>query len=297
MTDLVTPAPRSPEKAPAYYPAPVRVVFGIAERWAPAVGARLAHSVAGNPPRPPERVRARRPEGFTPGRAVSVSVEGGRVAAWEWGAGDRTVYLTHGALGWGHQFAWFVGPLAERGFRVVTFDWLGHGESARVPRRMGGFEAATKWTQLLDALGPAYAVVAHSVGALPTYHALGHGLSVDKCVLLAPRATINTAVEGMTRQIGAGPKVLARLLSAIGKERNVSLGDFDGPAQAHEWIDIDALIVHGRHDAEVPVHEGVAVAHAWHGSHLSIIERELGHRSILRDPEVIASVVEFLEDD
>jgi hypothetical protein len=50
-------------------------------------------------------------------------------------------------------------------------------------------------------------------------------------------------------------------------------------------------------DREVePATEGIALAEAWPGARLEILDRGLGHLRILRDPEVIRMVVGFLTD-
>jgi pimeloyl-ACP methyl ester carboxylesterase len=56
---------------------------------------------------------------------------------------------------------------------------------------------------------------------------------------------------------------------------------------------LPALIIHDRDDRDVPWQEGEAVARAW--PHARFLRTEgLGHRRILRDPEVIDRVLRFL---
>jgi hypothetical protein len=53
-----------------------------------------------------------------------------------------------------------------------------------------------------------------------------------------------------------------------------------------------ALILHDPEDREVPWHYAVAMAEAWRGSRL-LPARSLGHRRILHDAAMLASVVDF----
>jgi pimeloyl-ACP methyl ester carboxylesterase len=53
------------------------------------------------------------------------------------------------------------------------------------------------------------------------------------------------------------------------------------------------LVFHDRDDVTVPYHEGAAIAAAWAGAEL-VTTRGLGHRDIVRDPEVVAEAVAFL---
>jgi pimeloyl-ACP methyl ester carboxylesterase len=54
-----------------------------------------------------------------------------------------------------------------------------------------------------------------------------------------------------------------------------------------------ALIVHDRDDPDVPYAHGEEIARAWPGAEL-MTTSGLGHRSVLRDPEVIRRTVSFL---
>ena len=59
--------------------------------------------------------------------------------------------------------------------------------------------------------------------------------------------------------------------------------------------DAGLLVVHDREDREVPLAHGEALAATWPAARLRVTEG-LGHRRILRDPEVIAEVVEAIRD-
>ncbi len=50
------------------------------------------------------------------------------VRAWSWGEGPLCL-LVHGWQGRGAQLGAYIAPLAQRGYRVVTFDVEGHGSS------------------------------------------------------------------------------------------------------------------------------------------------------------------------
>jgi pimeloyl-ACP methyl ester carboxylesterase len=72
------------------------------------------------------------------------------------------------------------------------------------------------------------------------------------------------------------------------------------------WDDLDipgiarrltpaALVVHDRGDVDVPFAHGERIVEAWHGARL-VETAGLGHRAILRDPEVVRATVEFLAE-
>jgi pimeloyl-ACP methyl ester carboxylesterase len=54
---------------------------------------------------------------------------GRRIAFREYGAGPRAIVLTHGLLMDGRMYERLAPELASRGYRVITVDMLGHGDS------------------------------------------------------------------------------------------------------------------------------------------------------------------------
>jgi pimeloyl-ACP methyl ester carboxylesterase len=58
-------------------------------------------------------------------------------------------------------------------------------------------------------------------------------------------------------------------------------------------LDTPLLVMHDRDDPTVPWAEGAAIATAWRGAEL-VTTSGLGHRDIVRDPDVVARAVAFL---
>ncbi|MDQ3224635.1 MAG: alpha/beta hydrolase, partial [Gemmatimonadota bacterium] len=56
-----------------------------------------------------------------------------------------------------------------------------------------------------------------------------------------------------------------------------------------------ALVIHDRGDTDVPYVQGAEVASAWPGAEL-LTTSGLGHRAVVRDPEVIRRTIDFLKD-
>jgi pimeloyl-ACP methyl ester carboxylesterase len=61
-------------------------------------------------------------------------------------------------------------------------------------------------------------------------------------------------------------------------------------------LSVPALVVHDREDAEVSFAHGEEIAHAFPHGRL-VATTGLGHRAILRDPEVVRQAVAFLRED
>jgi pimeloyl-ACP methyl ester carboxylesterase len=254
---------------------------------APAAAARLAERLFLTPPRP------RHPDtelGLLAGaRARPLFVGTRHIELWLWGTGP-SVLLVHGWGGRGTQLGAFVEPLVARGFSVVTFDAPGHGASGAGQVTIPQMVAATRAAAATR--GPLAGLVAHSVGATVAARALYEGLDAAAAVFVAPAAdlvgpaTQFTATRGFSREVGEAMQ--RRIEARLGSPFSA----FDVTALAPA-LGQPLLIVHDRGDAEVPWQHGRLIAHAWRGAALLMTDG-LGHRRILRYPDVIAATVAFL---
>jgi pimeloyl-ACP methyl ester carboxylesterase len=203
------------------------------------------------------------------------------------------VALLHGWGGQAAQLTSFVPPLLGRGFSVVAFDAPGHGASSR------GMSSAPQFARALSAVASAvggrlHGVVAHSLGGAAAALAIRDGLGAERVVFVAPPADPPQWVHVHARGLGLDGTIVAKMRAR--SERRIGL----------RWDELKLeslvagfrqplLVIHDRHDAEVPLRDGAAVAAAWPGARL--LETEgLGHNRILRDPAVVAEAVAFLSD-
>ncbi|MBC8067555.1 MAG: alpha/beta fold hydrolase [Deltaproteobacteria bacterium] len=259
----------------------------------PSLASRLLTRVWFTPPRAPLRADAR--ARLTEGTSLSLALDGRRFAAWSFGSGPA-VLLVHGWGGHAGQLVGFIAPLVERGYRVVTFDALGHGQSSNsaLGRRQGSFvEVAAVMRVIVDAVGPIHAVVAHSGGAISTGIALSNGLGVGRVVLLAPMTRPSLYAERFGRWLGLGVALGDAWQQRAGERVGFRWADLDLHTAADRFTPPPVLVVHDRGDKEVPLADGQAVADSW--PEASMVETTgLGHRRILHDAAVIARVAEFI---
>jgi pimeloyl-ACP methyl ester carboxylesterase len=241
------------------------------------------------------RAGAALPLGDPAGIPWRLLVGGREVVGRTWGDGPA-VYLVHGWGGWGTQLVAFVRPLVEAGLRVVTFDSLGHGDSASGPLGRGRsslVELAEVLAAVVDEHGPATAVVAHSLGGAATAIALRDGLKAGRVVLVAPAADPGPYLRAAVYGAGFGRRVLARARARIERRVGVRLDDLNVPRMASVVATPPVLVVHDRDDREVAWSGGAAIAESWPDSML-VSTTGLGHRRILRDPVVVAEVTAFV---
>jgi pimeloyl-ACP methyl ester carboxylesterase len=272
-----------------------RTGFALAERAAPELGARVAvrmcMTVPGAAPRNEVAVPACGPGNRLnlPGPPASITTE-------TWGRGPA-VYLLHG---WGdNRRSWhpFIGPLTEAGFRVVTLDAPGHGDSghgAFGPGRSVLPEMISALRAAVTHHGPAHGVVAHSLGALATATACLDGLPADRLVMIAPAPDLWSAIRVFTDAAGVGERIQARMPRVLGRLMRTPFSHFDAMNRAAELECLPpALVIHDEHDRRVPFGLSAQLATAWPQARLHPTHG-LGHNRILGDEEVIAATAEFL---
>jgi pimeloyl-ACP methyl ester carboxylesterase len=254
---------------------------------APALAARIAGRLFTTPP------RARRPKAeidlLATARARPMHVGARRIETWVWGTGP-SVLLVHGWGGRGAQFGALVGPLVARGFSVVTFDAPGHGASdadtVTIPEITSAIRAVA------ESRGPLAAIVAHSVGATAAVRALWEGLDAGAVVLIGPAADLVTPALRFSETFGFSRDVRERMHRRIEERVGRPWSVFDAVELAPALM-APLLVIHDRGDAEIPWQHGAAIARAWRGAEMLMTEG-LGHRRILRDPDVVATAIAFV---
>ncbi len=272
----------------ATVPTPVRLLMRLTEAVSPLLAARLLERLFFTPPRSSVGAADRR--FVRSGRRLVLRADGRRVAVRQWGRGP-VVILVHG---WGSRSG-RLRPLAEpllaAGYGVVAFDAPGHGESGRGMSSLPEFARAL--CAVVERLGPAYAVVAHSLGGAATVLAAARlGLDARRFALLAPPANPASWLTALTDHVGVGAATLHRFRTRTERRLRFQWHDLDIRAMARE-LDRPALVVHDWDDRVVPWTEGAAIADAWPGARLHTT-RGLGHRGVVRDPAVVAEVARFV---
>jgi pimeloyl-ACP methyl ester carboxylesterase len=262
------------------------------------LGVRLAERLFTSPRRHrrPDRERAV----LATGRQLDIDValhsprwrgERQRVTAWRWGHGP-TVLLVHGWEGRGSQLGAFVDPLVRAGLSVVAFDAPGHGDSPG--HRLLLADLADCIVGVARAVGPLHGIVAHSFGAAAVLLAHQRGaVEAARNVMLAPNVLIDDAVARFARAVALDDRDRASLEVQLAKDNGVPTSALELD-QLVGQRDAALLVVHDRGDREVPFVHAERLIDVWRQARLHPTEG-LGHRRILRDPAVVAEVVDFVK--
>lgn len=272
--------------------AAVRTGYRAAEVIAPARGARFATNRWFRVP-PPPRVRPMPDDG----EPFTVTAQRAAIRGTSFGFGP-VVYLMHGWGGLGAQLGSFVEPLRANGFQVVVFDAPAHGASDHGPFGPGRTHAL-EFGRALDAVaarfGPAHAVIAHSMGAVPSLLAQVHGwLSTERLVFLAPMRDLATHFDRFADQAGIGPRVRRAMTTRTERLVGYPVAGIDLGVLSRLVDPVPLLVVHDRRDRETLHDDSVRLVENWAGPAQLISTDGLGHRRLLIDRNVIDESVRFL---
>jgi pimeloyl-ACP methyl ester carboxylesterase len=256
------------------------------ERLSPALVGRLAFTLFATPG-PRRRSSWKHPSD----RMAWLRWRRWKVATYVWEASGPTVLLVHGWAGSASDLEEVAVSLREAGYRVVAFDAPGHGRSTgrrvTLPIFADALEAVARSQPELRA------IVAHSFGGVGTVVALSRRLPCTRAVLLASPSEMEPYLARMDAALGLGLPGRAALRARVAHVlARAGLTGFDLPALTH-GLSQPALIVHDAGDREVPPAAARRLARGWPGAQR--VETEgLGHRRLLRDPDVVARVTAFV---
>lgn len=216
---------------------------------------------------------------------------------YEWGKGAQTVLLVHGWESRGTALRTFVPVLVEQGYRVVAFDGPAHGNSGGKRTNLVHFAGAVQ--AAIRQIGNIHGIIAHSFGGASTVYALANAknpIFIEKLVLIAVPNSIQRVLEQTIRTLKLPKSVAKEFLGIIGNILQAPIHSVD-VSQAYEKIRIkDTLLVHDRHDPVVPLTTSETIHKSWENSTLLITEG-LGHYRLMKNPDLIGRVVDFVRSD
>jgi pimeloyl-ACP methyl ester carboxylesterase len=281
----------------------MKAFFRYGENVVPARTGRVARNLWFSAP--PRMAELPVPDG---GEAFEVLAQGHTVRGMVWGVSTGsvstgsttdavpTIYLVHGWGGRGSQFGALVEPLVEAGHRVVMFDAPAHGDSDHGPagpRSTNGVEFAKALDAVFCEFGPAEAVIAHSMGTISTYLAIRHGwFGAGRFVFVAPMVEFDGLLDQFQQVLGFGPRTRRVLEREVEEFVGVAVRDFDARVQAAYVEPRPTLIITDRDDRQTPYADVVDFARTINAP--LITTEGLGHRKVLRDPEVVQTIVEYV---
>ncbi|MES2073212.1 MAG: alpha/beta fold hydrolase [Pseudomonadota bacterium] len=227
------------------------------------------------------------------GERHSIAHEGGQLSAWLWGAEQspqRRVLLVHGWESRASHWGAFIAALVAAGFQVCAFDAPAHGESAGRQADVLAFGRAA--VSAAAHFAPLHAVIGHSAGSAAALYGFSRGVQVNASVHISGPSSLVRMLGMLERSVLPAelrPRFRARFEAYLGQP--ASCMDLD---QLQHGMRHPALLLHDGEDAEVPYSEALALQQAWPQARLEAVQG-LGHRRILKDPQVMQKTIAFLQ--
>jgi len=214
------------------------------------------------------------------------------IQLYTWKGGDKKVLLIHGWEGQAGNFSDLIEKLLADGFTVHSFDAPSHGFSSK------GRTSLFEFTELVGIIIKKFDVkllVSHSFGGVATTYALfeNQDIEIEKYVLITTPDKFIERIDDVAEMVGINDKVKNRLISRLENETNNDVRNLN-VSEFVKYIKVEkSLIIHDTNDKVIPISRSKNVHQNWIVSEFMEIEGT-GHFRILRTPEVIDKVINYL---
>jgi len=270
---------------PIPYYAPL--MLGLYGRIAPKQAARLLADLISrpggqNPTQPWELA------GGTDGKAIELRTG---LHARSWGESGPLVLALHGWRGRSTQFRPLAAMLLDRGMRTVALELPGHGIStgdSATPRLIGEL-----LIEIEKITGPVHAAIGHSFGGAALGAGLVYGFRPERIVIVSSPTRVSRIPVWLAKAAGLPPKAMTEFQQILDRDAGRPYRDLDLVAAAPK-SGVPGLLIHDLEDAVIPYSEAEALKNAWPGLKF-MTTRGKGHRDILSAPEVLRTIVQFVD--
>ena len=266
----------------------LRLLFATLGRLFPRLMGRWAYSLWFRTRRFPESAAGKRMAGKA--QRSTLVVDDVPVAVYSWGTGPVVLFI-HGWSGRGSQVAAFAEPLIAAGYRVMSVDAPGHGETPG--DRTNILECAAVVLAFNRHYGPVYAAITHSFGGMVLAYALNNGMSVERVVCISAPAHVDYLLDSFAQTLSIPDAVVADMHRRMEARFPAGYWETISTVVNVRELDVPALVIHDEGDHSVPWEQGKIIANAWPGARF-LKTSGLGHGRILRDKTVVKATVDFI---
>lgn len=214
------------------------------------------------------------------------------IVTYHYGNDSKKVLLVHGWSGRGTQLVKIADRFLELGYSTVSFDAPAHGKSKGNSSIMTEFIAAIH--EIDKQFGPFDYAVGHSLGGMSILNALKENLSLKKAVVIGSGDIIKDIVEDFVQKLELKPIIAFKIQAHFEKKYGVPMNNYSA-FEAAKSVEIPILVIHDEMDIEVPVKAAYHI-HKYLQNGKLLITKELGHRKILGDNQVIESIEKFIKN-
>lgn len=265
------------------------VLSGLA--WlSPPLAGELCFSIMMRPRRKP--IPQDELEVLRKAEKLDFAYNGLRLQGYRWGAGQGPkVLVLHGWESHAGRLGPIIQVLAQKGYEVIAYDAPAHGASEG--QTINLLQNAEALRQVLQQIGPVYALVAHSFGAGSALWMLGESeMGLEKTVSVAAPENAALLIEVFAKALALSPRAQQAATHTFTVKLNRPPESF-AIAPRLSQLRLKGLVLHDRQDELIGPDHAERIARAWPGAQL-VFSKGLGHRGILRDPAMQQLIVSFL---
>ncbi len=272
----------------------IRTWFGVLGAIAPAVAGRVAARMFLRPRR--HDIPRREKPWLDGSKRRDFEVEGHTIATYWWGEGP-VVLCIHGWEGRGSQMGAFAAPLVKAGYTAIAMDLPAHGNSSG--GQTDGYTCGRVTRAVCEQIGGLHGVVTHSFGGTSVLLAMSEGIEIERVVLISPGINGETFFSGFATIVGLPARAtdeLRKIIMSQYGDRDWSVFSAVSFGKVLETQAQEALVIHDDGDTEVPLAESAELVDLASNARL-LTTHGAGHRRILRNPDVIKTVVSFIDGE
>jgi len=272
---------------------PLKLFFKVSSRIAPFLAIRLANKLFTTPfhskRRDIEHEMLESAERFTIPMGENI-----KLAGYRWGKKtDPIILFVHGWTGTATSFVNFIDPLLERGYQVISYDAIAHGETSGISVSL------TEWADtviaVMENIGKVYCIIGHSLGAGAIVIASSLKLETEKIVLISPMSDLSKVTDQFAEALSIPKKIMEKTHQYAWKKYYTSASKF-----GNNWkevfeskIKLPTLIIHDLNDKEIDISHTRKLLEQWPSAEFMGTKR-LGHRRIILNPDVISRALGFV---
>jgi len=214
------------------------------------------------------------------------------IVVYHYGKSEKKILLVHGWSGRGTQLVKIADELLNLGYSSISFDAPAHGKSKGNSSIMVEFIASI--LELEKHFGPFEFAIGHSLGGMSILNSIREKLKVRKVVIIGSGDIIQDIIDDFIKKLELNPEIGIKLREHFEKKYRVEMNYYSASNAAKEVL-IPVLIIHDENDVDVNVKAAYNIKENLNISEL-MITKNLGHRKILGNTEVIKRIVEFIKE-
>ncbi len=271
---------------------PIKLFFTVSSRIAPSLAVRVAEKLFTTPFHSNRRdIEHKMLESAE--RFLIPMGNNRKLSGYRWGnKTDPVILLVHGWTATATCFVNFIDPLLEKGYQVISYDAIAHGETSGVSVSL------TEWADTVIAVmknvGKVHCIIGHSLGAGAIVIASTLKLETDKIVLISPVTDIAKVTDQFAKTLSIPKRIMEKMHQYAWKKYYNSASKFG--SNWDEVFDsefkVPTLIIHDTNDKEIDISNSEKLAKQWFWAEFMKTKR-LGHRRILLNPDVITTTLNF----